>query len=212
MKNKTRIMLAIAGISAFIITPAFAQPFQSVTWTIDENGPALFNGLDIPGGNPPYSQNIVGFSSGVYQPDPVSGIVGWYYPLLGAAFPTVAGDVVLLESQAPSGAPSDLLRFDGLGGVYFFSDMDGPPFDKADVPVIPQPINPVVINEVGPEGNNGALYTPLPGQPGYDASGQQGVIQYNIISDSPVPEPASAALLLAGAGLGLLNAARRRKS
>jgi hypothetical protein len=199
MKNMTKTMLAIAGISAFIITPAFAQPFPGSTWTIDENGPALIGG----GG-------LAGYSQGLYQMDPISGIVGWYYPLAGT--PSVPGDVVLLESQAPSGAPSDLLRFDGTGGVYFFSDMDGPPFDKADVPVIPQPINPVVLNEVGPEGNNGAFYTPLPGQPGFDTSGVFPGISYNIISDSPVPEPASATLLLAGAGLWLLNAARRRKS
>jgi hypothetical protein len=197
MKNMTKTMLAIAGISAFIITPAFAQPFPGSTWTIDENGPALLS-------------NPAGFSQGLYKPDPISGIVGWYYPLAGT--PSVPGDVVLLESQAPSGAPSDLLRFDGTGGVYFFSDEDGPPFANADVPVMPQPINPVVINEVGPEGNNGAFYVPGPGQPGYDLSGILPGIQYNIISDSPVPEPASAALLLAGAGLGLLNAARRRKS
>lgn len=203
MKNKTKIMLAMAGISAFVVTTAFAQPFPNEIWTIDENGPALL-------GPSPGAGGLVGYSNGEYKPDPISGIVGWYYPLAGT--PSVPGDVVLLESQSPSGAPSDLLRFDGTGGVYFFSDEDGPPFDNADVPVMPQPINPVVLNEVGPEGNNGAFYVPLPGQPGFDTSGVFPGIQYNIISDSPVPEPASAALLLAGAGLWLLNAARRRKS
>jgi PEP-CTERM motif len=196
MKNTTKIMLALAGTSAFIVTSAFAQSFTNSTWTIDENGPALLS-------------NPAGYSTGRYQPDPVSGLVGWYYPLAGT--PSVAGDVLLLESQNPSAPPSDLLRFDGQGGVYFFSDEDGPPVDNADVPVMPQTINPVILYEIGPEGNNGALYVPAPGQPGYDLSGILPGIQYNIISDVPVPEPASATLLLAGAGLWLLNASRRRK-
>jgi hypothetical protein len=196
MKNLTKTVLAIAGFSAIVATPAFAQPYPNSTWTIDENGPALLS-------------NPAGYSNGRYQTDPASGMVGWYYPLAGT--PTAAGDVLLLEPQPSTGTQSDLLRFDGQGGVYFFSDQEpgGTP-DKADVPAIPQPFNPVVINEVGTEANNGAFYTPGPGQPGYDTSGVLPGIQYNIISD--VPEPASATLLLAGAGLWLFNAARRRRS
>jgi hypothetical protein len=123
----------------------------------------------------------------------------------------VAGDVVLLEPDAPTGTISDLLRFDG-NGVYFFSELEpnetNP--DMADVPIIPPAINPVVLMEVGSEGNNGVLYIPGPGQPGYDLSGVLPGIRYDIISD--IPEPASATLLLAGVGLWLLNAARRNKS
>jgi len=192
----------VAGILSFMATMVSAQvlgPFPNETWDIDENGPALLN-------NGP----LVGYSNGQYQVDPVSGMVGWYY-LLGGTNMNVAGDVVLLESQAPAGTVSDLLRFDG-NGVYFFSDLEpnetNP--DKADVPVIPQPMSPVVLYEVGPEGNNGVLYIPGPGQPGYDISGILPGIRYNIISD--VPEPGAATLLLAGTSLWLLNSFRRRKS
>ena len=199
-KTTTKVLLALASILTLKATIAFAQPFPGATWTIDENGPALLGGP------------IAGYSSGAYKLDPSSGTVGWYYPLAGSGAPSAPGDVVLMEPQAPTGTISDLLRFDGQGGVFFFSDLEpgDPNPDKADVPVIPQPINPVIINEVGPEGNNGALYAPLPGQPGYDVSGIFPGIQYNIISD--VPEPASGALVLAGTALWLLKGARRKKS
>jgi len=202
MKNPTKIVPAVAGILCLLVTTVLAQPletFPNETWTIDENGPAVLSG-----------GALAGYSNGHYQVDPISGITGWYYGLGGTNI-NVAGDVVLLEPQAPAGTISDLLRFDG-DGVYFFSDLEpnetNP--DKADVPVIPQAINPVVLYEVGPEGDNGALYIPGPGQPGYDLSGILPGIGYNIISD--VPEPASATLLLAGAGLWLLKSSRRRKS
>jgi hypothetical protein len=50
--------------------------------------------------------------------------------------------------------------------------------------------------EVGPEGNNGAVYTPTAGQPGFDPSEPT----YHFISDGSavVPEPASIAILGAG--------------
>ena len=202
MNNPTKIVVAVAANLSFMPTAVSAQvlgPFPNETWDIDENGPALLN--DGP---------LVGYSNGRYQVDPVSGIVGWYY-FLGGTNMNVAGDVVLLEPQAPAGTISDLLRFDG-SGVYFFSDLDpnetNP--DKADVPVIPQPINPVILTEVGPEANNGVLYIPISGQSGYDVSGILPGIRYNIISD--VPEPASATLFLAGASLWLLNRDRRKKS
>ena len=203
MKTHIKTLLAIAGISTFVFTSAFAQPYPNAVWTIDENGNGSFYAPPPPGGGSP----VIGYSNGHLQMDPISGITGLYYNFGPAS---QAGDVVLLEPGAPSGPPSDLLRFDGQGGVYFFSDLDGPPFDLADVPVMPQPINPVFINEVGPEGNNGAFYTPLAGQPGFDTTGLLPNVSYNIISD--VPEPASATLLLAGAGLWLLNIARRKNS
>jgi hypothetical protein len=214
MKNLTKTLLAVAGISTIAVTTASAQStnppnyYLNAVWTLPENGQGLFNAV-IPGsdsGGGIYSQNIVGYTIGSLKLDPASGIVGLYYSF---GTTTLPGDVVLLEPQAPTGTISDLLRFDGTGGVYFFSDEDGPPIDLADVPVIPQTINPVVINEVGPEGNNGAFYTPAPGQPGFDTSGVLPGVAYNIISD--VPEPASATLLLAGTGLWLLNVTRRRR-
>jgi len=202
MNNLTKIVLAVAGTLNLIATAVSGQvlgPFPNETWYIDENGPALLN--DGP---------LVGYSNGHYQVDPISGIQGWYYNL-GGTNVNVPGDVILLEPQAPPGTVSDLLRFDG-NGVYFFSDLepDETNPDKADVPVIPQAINPVVLTEVGPEGNNGVLYIPVSGQPGCDTSGVLPGIRYNIISD--VPEPGATTLLLSGAILWLLNNSGRKRS
>ena len=111
----------------------------------------------------------------------------------------------------PRRKPRRSRAFDGAG-VYFFSELEpnetNP--DSADVAVLLQPINPVILIEVGPEGNNGVLYIPDLGQPGYDTSGVLPGIGYNIVSD--VPEPASAILVLAGAGLWVLNSSRRKRS
>ncbi len=70
-------------------------------------------------------------------------------------------------------------------------------------------INPVFLNEVGPEGNNGAIYTPDPGAPGSVAGA---VITYNIISDSSVPEPNTLALAVLGAGLLVITLKRRHSA
>ena len=79
----------------------------------------------------------------------------------------------------------------------------------ADTGLPPQLINPVFIPEVGPEGNNGAIYTPAPGAPGSIAGA---VITYNIISDSPVPEPNTLALAVLGAGLFAITLRRRHSA
>jgi hypothetical protein len=76
----------------------------------------------------------------------------------------------------------------------------------ADTGLPPQLFNPVFIPEVGPEGNNGAVYTPAPGAPGSIAGA---VVTYNIISDSRIPEPGALALTILGAG-SLLFIFKRR--
>jgi hypothetical protein len=68
----------------------------------------------------------------------------------------------------------------------------------------------VSILEIGPEGNNGALYIPSPTQPGGDAAGflfPDG-LAYNIISD--VPEPASLSLAALGGAAWLFFRRQRR--
>ncbi|HXR46877.1 MAG TPA: PEP-CTERM sorting domain-containing protein, partial [Candidatus Limnocylindrales bacterium] len=84
-----------------------------------------------------------------------------------------------------------------------------PPDSPADTGLPSQLISPVFIPELGPEGNNGAIYTPPAGGPG---SFPGALIQYNIISDSPIPEPGTLALAASGGGLLLITLKRRHQT
>jgi len=193
MKKASTMLLVLIFTSIVTVTTALGQ--VASVWRVDENGPALLSG------------SIAGFANGSYKLDPKSGIMGWYYPL----GPSTPGDLLLIEPLVGNtNTVSDLLRFDG-NGVFFFSDLEPGELnpDKADVPQIPNPVNPFFVrNEVGPEGNNGAFWTPGPGQPGFDLSGSLPGLGYNIISD--VPEPNSVALYLAVAGLLALRRLQRK--
>jgi len=99
--------------------------------------------------------------------------------------------------------------------MYFFSLIDdggdpGPP-DLADVfaAFIPNHLNNfVIIDEIGPEGLNGATWTP--GAAGIGGAVGDPALQYSFISDAAaVPEPATLVLLIfAAAGWCL----RRRRA
>jgi hypothetical protein len=197
MKTSSRILLAFA-VAALSASTVFSQPFPGATWTLDENGHATLT----------YQSSTLSSVTGILQVEPLSGITGLYYNL---GVPSQQGDLLMLEPTAFE--TNDMLRFDGHGGVYFFSDLEpnesNP--DLADVPQIPLVIqgNSAVIMEVGPEGNNGALWTPPPGFAGDDTSGLYPGIQYNIISD--IPEPASVSLLLAGAAVWRIKIKSRLK-
>jgi hypothetical protein len=195
MKKASTMLLVLIFTSIVTVTTALGQ--TGPTWRVDENGPALLNGP------------ITGFANGSYKLDPISGIMGWYYPL----GPSTPGDLLLIEPLVGNtNTFSDLLRFDG-NGVFFFSELEPGELnpDKADVPQIPNPVGAIIVrSEIGPEGNNGALWTPAAGQPGFDLSGSLPGLSYNIISDM-VPEPNSVALFLASAGV-LASRHLRRKA
>ena len=185
-------VLAVFGIaSAITLTTATTASAQTnPIITVDELGKGSFNGTPLQSGQ---------------KADPFSGIVTLAYQL---PFPGVPGDVLLFENAA-AGTASDLIRFDGHGFLYFFSEIeptDVPPFDPADVGQFPQPVpgfQTVNLLETGPEGNNGALYNPAGGLPGDNSAGAT----YNFVSD--VPEPGTALLTILGGGLLLALRSRR---
>ena len=160
--------------------------------TVDENG----NGIGTIGG-------------GSLKPDPGPGglpsVLTFNLP-----FAATQGDVGLLSLEPMVGfAIFDIIRFNGNGTLDFYSD--NVPFfdslgDTPGPPVILYP-NRILILEVGPEGNNGAFYTPTGGQPGFDPSEPT----FHFISDgSALPEPASIAIL-GTALLGIALIGRRRR-
>jgi hypothetical protein len=197
MKSSTKILSLLGCAYAITTASSFAQ-----VYTFDEFG----------------NSSGPGISPGAMQLDPSGGLP---IPVMvyNLAFPVVMGDVVLTEPGQPTTGPySDVIRFwnptgNGPSQIIFYSDVSSA--DPADAPAdtgLPQqliiaPTNPVFINEVGPEGNNGAVYIP---------GGLQGTIpgavglQYNIISD--VPEPSAVALTIVGAGLLVFALKTRRQA
>ncbi|HEV2327885.1 MAG TPA: hypothetical protein VGY56_03745 [Verrucomicrobiae bacterium] len=197
MKSLTKTLFTLGLTYAITATPLFAQIF-----TFDENGNINMNGGPDP---VPVPFQVA--------PDPSGGIAAnvLIYQL---PFVVTPGDVALLEPGQTSSTPSDLVRFFSPAGanfsdIIFYSDIEPgePNTDLADtgLPVSP---NAFPIPEVGPEGNNGATWNPVPGQPGSAPTGVN--IQYNIISD--VPEPSVLMLAALSGGLLLLTLKRRHQA
>jgi PEP-CTERM motif len=193
MKFTTTIffLAAIAAIMLTCISPAFAQ-VNSIA--VDESGHMTINGAPGPAA-------IVGV-------EPISGQNTLIYTL---PFQGIQGDVLLYEGSVTNSPLSDIVRFDANFSMYIFSDT--PPSDPADsqadgpLPTFILPNN-VSLSEVGPEGNNGAIWQP--GATGIGGDPNNPNVIYHIVSDGFVPEPSS--LLLVGlGGSGLLLAVRRRR-
>jgi hypothetical protein len=182
-------LTALALGTALLPAPARAQGF-TVTLRFDENCHGTLTN----------SNNLSAPLPCSFQADPGPGGLpaALFYDLLTPPG-LVGGDLVVLEN---ADLISDIIRWDptiGTGGMFVYSDIsdlsDG---DLADTG-FPGGLNTNLVRlfEVGPEGDNGITYTPTQGQPGFVA-GAAGPVTYIFISDAPVPEPASAGLILLG--------------
>ena len=145
-------------------------------------------------------------------PDPSGGVAGNVLQyLLLPNLPFTPGDVILDENVGTNLVVSDVLRFFPTANgtlLLFYSDNGDGVDAPADISGLPGNVigNPVHVLEIGPDGNNGAVYTPIAGQPGFVST--DFMPTFNIISDAP--EPAS--FLLIGAGLAALGFRKFRRA
>jgi hypothetical protein len=193
-KRTERVVLRFATVGLVLV--GLCAGSHAALITVDENGNAIGT-----------------LGSGSLRPDPGPGglpsVLTYNLP-----FNATQGDVALssIEPGFPFPIVFDYVRFNGNGTLIFYSD-NVPIVDSvADTPSPPLAFyaNQTTISEIGPEGNNSALYTPAPGQPGFDPSGPT----YLFISDgsaAAIPEPASMVILGAGL-LGFAFYRTRRRS
>ncbi len=192
-------------VSVFVLlaVTVVAQAANNPAITVNEFGVGT---LLFPGGVPIAAP-------GVFLPDPGPGGLpaALTYNLLGPPA-LVAGDLLIQELIGATQILSDVIRFNPANtapgypaSLVFYSD-NGEGVDALADTGLPTAFytNTFSILEVGTEGDNGVTYTPTENQPGFVPGFS---VTYRIISDSAVPEPSSASLVVLASGLAL--AARR---
>jgi hypothetical protein len=189
MRKSARSLLGLVSLVVLATGPAFA-----VTLAVDENGHSTFGAV------------------GILAPDPGPGglpaVLTYTLP-----FAVVTGDVLITDAGI---GLNDVVRFNPVVGaqasaLLFYSDHVPAADSLADTPSPPGALYPnqITIAEIGPEGASSALYTPAPGQPGFNPN--QPGLSYLLVSDGPIPAPAPSTLALLGIGLvGLARTAWRR--
>jgi hypothetical protein len=195
MRKLTVLWLGVLLV-AFLAGPA--QATDGILITVDENGHGFLNDQPL--------NYFIGQDPG---PGGLPNALIYSFSLPGQQDAIGLGDVYLREGVEQGW--SDLIRFypvsTSLNYLVFYSDSGPGDTELADVgfPTAFYEYN-VTIPELGPEGDNGAYYTPLLGQPpdpgaiyGYD-------VTYHFISDVPAPP----AVWLLGSGLLGLAGLRRR--
>jgi len=190
------------GLTALAAGLAFGQAPQNISIFINENCHGTIQNTSTGG---PIQALPCGFFADAGPGGLPSAL---FYGMLNPPS-MVGGDVIIKEN---SDLTSDILRFDPLfqlGGIFFYSDIEpGDPNPAlADTGLINAfNTNVLILPEIGVEGDNGILYTPTAGQPGFVPGFN---VTYTVVSDE-VPEPATAGLLVLGGGLIFLARRRRR--
>jgi hypothetical protein len=180
---RTRSLLCLVCALALLGGAVYAQAPNVV---FDENGNGYAQGKPLLWGMGP-------------DPGPWGLALALWYRL---PFQPTVGDVVLTDN---TGAISDVVRFGEFQTVYFYSDREDPgiPGGDTDLADVGLPAgnwpNHVFVPEQGIEGQDGAIYAPGQGMPGFYPTAVGGGVVYKIVSDGRVPEPGS--LLALGAGL-----------
>jgi hypothetical protein len=196
MRKLTVLCLGVL-LAAFLAGPA--QATDGLLITVDENGHGFLNGQAL--------NYFIGQDPG---PGGLPNALIYSFSLPGQLGEVAFGDVYLSEGVEQGW--SDLIRFypvsPGLNYLVFYSEAGPGDTELADVgfPTAFYDYN-VTIPEVGPEGNNGAYYTPLLGQPpdpGFSMDGYD--VTYHFISDVPLPP----SVWLLGSGLLGLAGLRRK--
>lgn len=170
--------------------------------------PVLISVDEFGNGTIQFSGGPSGPLHGILQADPgPGGLASALTYNLGGPPSIVAGDVFLSEPGRDS--LSDIIRFNPAGtgpasyaaSLVFYSDTSDGVDSLADTG-FPNSFydNRTTVLEVGPEGANGASYTPNSDQPGYVPGF---LVTYAITSDSEIPEPASVSLFAIAGGLFL---------
>jgi hypothetical protein len=191
---RIRSIAAIAGALLLLSGPVLAD----ITITIDENGVGSIRS-----------------STGMSAPMP--GVLGTdsdghptliYTPPAAFNYQPVNGDLYLHEPGTPTGTFSDVVRFHG-GTICFYSDAASPG-ETATLGDVGIPVhlldNKKTIEEVGPENSNGATYSPMAGEPGFDPSQKVTVV---VVSDTPEPSSLVVAALSLLPSIVFLNRKRR---
>jgi hypothetical protein len=193
MRKRAPTLSLVTALVIFAPRPGLADLLTPVI--IDENGNGMADFISL--------SAFIGNDPG---PGGLNNVLIYQLPYAG-----VQGDVAVTDTSPDcNGCTLDYIRFNGDGTLIFYSD-NAPTFDSlADSPSPPggSYLNQQTVLEIGPEDNNFALYTPLPGQPGYDGTFHPA---YTFISDSAtVPEAGTLALLFtAVVGLGILSARKK---